>query len=234
MEDELVLLGAALLSVQRFELALHGLAAHIPKENNKNWNGEEFLRGDQSNFKQTLGMLKAVYAKELLLNDEDLDKLVKYRNILCHNYFRMTHAGVKNGNKLDDPIKFLEELIGLSNRYTSAILGLIASIMQHKDETYQHSDSETKNIAIYIEVVKQTLLEREVDKLWVEVEAITTSNEAVSIAAGIESKLVALAKIVKLIDLHPNKNRGEELRKGLFDSGLMDSIKLLEGQLKNI
>ena len=179
MDNELKLLGKALLSVQKFEFAFYGLVTHFPKQNNNDWNGENFLRGDSSQFKMTLGGLKNAYGEKFLLSNSDLDKLLTDRNTLCHNYFRLVHADINNAEKLDDPIKFLEDLIELSNRYTSAISGLMAIILIDKNKIDKLTKIQSKHILIYNEVVRQTVIEKEITKILLQMKDALEQNNPI-------------------------------------------------------
>lgn len=224
--DEMSHLGATLLNVQKFEFVFFGLAAHVPNSNNKDWNGEDFLRGNQGKFKKTLGRLKEAYADKFLLDNSDLDRLVRDRNILCHNYYRMVHADIKGGQKIKNPVKFLTELSVLSNRYTSALLGFMA-LYNNQSECPEFSDAQVKNIAIYNEVAELTLLEREIDKLTTEALVASKNNKTLEFIG--EKKL---ARLFELLQLHPSKQYTQILQGEDLNSDLIDSIKLLKKQLE--
>lgn len=224
--DEMSHLGATLLNVQKFEFVFFGLAAHVPNSNNKDWNGEDFLRGNQGKFKETLGRLKKAYAGKFLLDNSDLDRLVRDRNILCHNYYRMVHADIKGSQKIENPVKFLTELSTLSNRYTSALLGFIA-LYNNQSEYPEFSDAQVRDIAIFNEVADLTLLEREIDKLTAEALVASKNNKTLEFIG--EKKL---ARLFELLQLHPSKQYTQILQGEDLNSDLIDGIKLLKKQLE--
>ena len=228
MDNELKLLGKALLSVQKFEFAFYGLATHFPKQNNNDWNGENFLRGDSSQFKMTLGGLKNAYGEKFLLSNSDLDKLLTDRNTLCHNYFRLVHADINNAEKLDDPIKFLEDLIELSNRYTSAISGLMAIILIDKNKIHKLTKIQSKHILIYDEVVRQTVIEKEITKILLRMKDALEQDSILEFLSDRK-----LNELLELISLHPNEHFGESLQKSFFDTDLMNELNLLKEALEN-
>lgn len=93
LNDELVLLGASLLSAQKFEFALYGLAAHLPHayEGKKDKRFTEltpeiFLRGSVDDLKLTLGQLETAFGEKLILRNNELKQFIKDRNLIAHNY----------------------------------------------------------------------------------------------------------------------------------------------------
>lgn len=205
--DEAAMLGAAILEVQKFEFVFYGLAAHVANENDKKrgYSGEAFLRGDLKKFKKTLGLISKNYAEKFLIDNSELEKLIKNRNILCHNYYRMFHTTIKGGEVIENPMRFLTEIFELSNRYSSALLGFIAIV--NTNESY--SKMELKNIAVYNEVVKITLLEREIMEA-IECMSIRLSAFTLDSSANIVPLTSSIRKINALINEHPDEKYRQE------------------------
>ena len=104
--QECALVGAAIIAAQRVEFLLYGVISHLaglPEHQNSRFrtlDPEKFLRGDAKDLKATLGQLVEWFGDKLLLTTEDLDKFVKDRNLIAHNYFRLTKARIKGGDAL--------------------------------------------------------------------------------------------------------------------------------------
>ena len=104
---ECATIGAAVLAAQRIEFLLHGLIAHVKPELKRrdkrlrHLTGETFLRGDPSALRATLGQLVDAYGTELLLSADDLRKFVKNRNLIVHDYWRLSKARIRGGRTLD-------------------------------------------------------------------------------------------------------------------------------------
>ena len=104
--------GAAILAAQRIEFLLYGIIAHIKpelKERDKRFRhltAESFLRGDVSDLRATLGQLAKVYGTEFLLSADDLEAFVKNRNLIVHDYWRLTKGRIRDGQTLENPMAF--------------------------------------------------------------------------------------------------------------------------------
>lgn len=111
LADELILLGAAMLAAQKLEFALYGMAAHLKDKHRQfqNLNPEEFLRGDGTKTKATLGAIVGAFAPQLAINGDELDQVVRDRNLIAHDYWRMTRAKVEGGRSLENPKEFLND-----------------------------------------------------------------------------------------------------------------------------
>ena len=195
-ENEFQLVATALLAVQRFEFIFYSLVTYIPKKNS--WTYDEFVRGDLKQFTKTLGILKRDYAIEFLIDNPELDLLIDYRNTLCHNYFRMTFMDIRDGHKLKDPIKFLKDLIEMSNRYTLALLGFIALI--DKKKIHAPFSKEGQAIAIYKDIQAKSVLRLEgrIDEIFNELNTIIESKNPDK--STVERKY---KQLMRLINLHP-------------------------------
>ncbi|MEY4520305.1 MAG: hypothetical protein RLZZ499_2905 [Cyanobacteriota bacterium] len=95
--DEYILLGAAIISAQKLEFALYGIVSHLShlpearKEKRfRELTPEEFLRGDMEDLKATLGQISTAFGDTLLMSNEELNQFIKDRNLIAHNYWRLT------------------------------------------------------------------------------------------------------------------------------------------------
>lgn len=109
LPDEMMLLGGAMLAAQKLEFALYGMAAHLKEKNGKfkSLTPEEFLRGDGSKTKATLGALVKAFGPKFYMEGDELTSLVNDRNLIAHDYWRMTKANIAGGRRLENPEDFL-------------------------------------------------------------------------------------------------------------------------------
>ena len=131
---ECATVGAAILAAQRIEFLLYGIIAHIKpelKERDKRFRhltAESFLRGDVSDLRATLGQLVKVYGTEFLLSADDLEAFVKNRNLIVHDYWRLTKARIRDGQTLENPMAFLQEFLGDCQRWEGILRGVLANM----------------------------------------------------------------------------------------------------------
>ncbi|KGE22243.1 hypothetical protein [Leptospira interrogans] len=170
-EIECTLLGLALLMAQKVEFALYGIVAHISIKDKKfkNLTPETFLRGDLSNLKATLGQLKNYAGEKLLLSSNDLQDFVDKRNLIVHNYWRLTKANIKNGEKLPNPEQFLRNFIDECQCWMNILNGyikmLIQSIAEMENQTNEinFGEKEHQEIEVYIDHVYKNIENINVD-----------------------------------------------------------------------
>ena len=139
--DECILLGGSLLAVQKFEFALYGIISHLPhlpeaqKEKRfRELTPEKFLRGDPEDLKATLGQLETAFGEKLLLSTTELKSLIKDRNLIAHNYWRLTKSNIKSAEKLESPLVFLKTFIERCEYWTTIIRGLLWILMKASAE----------------------------------------------------------------------------------------------------
>ena len=131
---ECATVGAAILAAQRIEFLLYGIISHIKpelKERDKRFRhltAEIFLRGDVSDLRATLGQLAKVYGTEFLLSADDLEAFVKNRNLIVHDYWRLTKARIRDGQTLENPMSFLQEFLGDCQRWEGILRGVLSNM----------------------------------------------------------------------------------------------------------
>ena len=59
---------------------------------------------------------------------EDLVSFIKDRNLIAHNYYRLTEAQIKGGQRLEDPEMFLMEFTQKCTHWEKVLRGLIATM----------------------------------------------------------------------------------------------------------
>ncbi|MEO0012938.1 MAG: hypothetical protein RLZZ535_1327 [Cyanobacteriota bacterium] len=135
--DEYILLGAAIISAQKLEFALYGIVSHLShlpearKEKRfRELTPEEFLRGDMEDLKATLGQISTAFGDTLLMSNEELNQFIKDRNLIAHNYWRLTKTSIRNADKLNDPEAFLKKFITNSDQWTAIVRGLLYKLME--------------------------------------------------------------------------------------------------------
>lgn len=134
--DECTLLGAAILSAQKLEFSLYGIASHLShtkaaqKEKRfRDLTPEKFLRGNVDELKATLGQLEETFGKTLLISSHELKKFIRDRNIIVHSYWRLTKCNVKGCQSLADPETFLRDFLARCDYWSSIVRGLLCVLM---------------------------------------------------------------------------------------------------------
>lgn len=134
--DEYVLIGAAILSAQKLEFALYGIVSHLShlpeaqKEKRfRDLTPENFLRGNVEDLKATFGQLEAAFGKKLLISTSELKDFIRDRNLIAHNYWRLTKSNIKGGERLSDPELFLRSFLERCDQWTSVFGGLLDVIV---------------------------------------------------------------------------------------------------------
>ena len=165
---ECALVGAAILGAQKVEFALYGIAAHLNLQDNRvnTLDPEKFLRGDIKNIKLTLGTLVKIVGDELLLSTEELDQFVDERNLIAHNYWRLTKAKIREGRKLDNPEEFLIQFVAKCDYWEKVLSGLIALMKQkaaeneNRESELNLSEKESSNLKYYMKAAENHLVKR--------------------------------------------------------------------------
>ena len=131
---EMALLGLALLSAQKVEFILYGVISHLSGVSGlpsakvrrfRTLSAEKFLRGELDDLKLTLGQLVDEFGDKLLLTTEELEEFVNDRNLLAHNYYRLTKTNIEGAPCLENPEKFLADFIGRCNYWENVLRGLL-------------------------------------------------------------------------------------------------------------
>ena len=133
---EATLLGLAMLGAQRVEFARYGAVSHLTiladskRREFRNLTPETFLRGDAEDCKATLGLLVQEFGDRLLLTTEDLEKFVRNRNLIAHDFWRLAYTRIREGRRLEGPEAFLRPFIEDCLRWDRILQGLIATMKQ--------------------------------------------------------------------------------------------------------
>ena len=165
---ECALVGAAILGAQKVEFALYGIAAHLNLQDKRvnKLDPEKFLRGDIKNIKMTLGTLVKFVGDKLLLSTDELDQFVDERNLIAHNYWRLTKAKIRDGRKLDNPEEFLIQFAAKCDYWEKVLSGLIALMKQkaaeneNRESELKLSEKESSNLKYYMKAAENHLAKR--------------------------------------------------------------------------
>lgn len=135
--NECARIGAAILSVQKFEFAIYGIVSHLchlpEAQKDKRFRDltpEKFLRGNTEDLRVTLGQLENAFGKKLLISTNELTDFIRDRNLIAHNYWRLTKTNIKEGEKLSDPEEFLMDFLVRCNQWTSIVNGLLCLLIK--------------------------------------------------------------------------------------------------------
>ena len=129
---ECATVGGALLAAQRVEFLLYGLVAHIKPELKqterqfRDLTPESFLRGDVSELRATPGQLARAYGCRFQRSTDELDAFVKSRDLIAHDYWRLSEARIRDGAELENPIDSLRGFIEDCQRWEEILRGLMA------------------------------------------------------------------------------------------------------------
>ncbi|MFS6536538.1 hypothetical protein V6D52_04450 [Idiomarina loihiensis] len=168
--EECTLLGASLLGAQKLEFALYGVVAHLShldeaqKEKRfRELTPEKFLRGSVEDLKITFGQLEKVFGKKLLISNDELIKFIKDRNLIAHNYWRLTKADVKGSEQLNDPETFLKDFVSMCSYWQKVFNGMVFMLMEaaakkeNRTDEVSFTDNQKKDIEAYLKHVEKTL-----------------------------------------------------------------------------
>ncbi len=163
--DEYMLLGACLEETQKIEYELYGIAAHISKGLQdkplfKSLTPEDFLRGDLSSQKATLGQLKNALGDILKIKSSELDDFVSKRNILVHNFWRYGNCKVPDDYKIENPKEFLLEFFKESqkwNRICQGCLNFLIGEVAKNQNRLNEVDIKLEFIEEYMALVKNNI-----------------------------------------------------------------------------
>ena len=126
----------AVIGAQRVEFLLYGLGSHlvhVPDYRSSKFGAldpEKFLRGNPNDLKEPLGVLVKAFGDKLLLKEEEIRQFVDDRNLIAHNYWRLTKANIKGGHRLDNPEEFLVRFIEQCDHWVKVLSGLLALARQ--------------------------------------------------------------------------------------------------------
>ena len=163
--------GAAILGAQRVEFLLYGIVSHLAEvhpigsKQFKLLDPEKFLRGDLDDLKATLGQLVREFGDKLLLTTADLENFVNDRNLIAHNYWRLTKANLRGTRRFQDPEGFLTEFAERCS-YWESVLRVLLAVMKRETamklgEDANLSEDESKYISHYERNVATFLDEQE-------------------------------------------------------------------------
>jgi len=170
------LLGMAVLSCQKIEFGLYGIASHLShlpeaKKDRRfaNLTAEIFLSSDPEHAqlrKATLGQLTPVFGDRLLLSGSELEEFVHDRNHVMHNFWRDTRP-LRGETAIPDPDAYLRDFIARAEKFTRTIQGLISHMQEAaagKEGRFaelQITESDRENRAIYEQFAATQLLDRD-------------------------------------------------------------------------
>lgn len=155
--EERVLLGDCLIGAQKVEFTLYGIVScltHLDEAKNDarlrkqlaTLTPDKFLRGPIDELKATLGMLEKVFGERLLLSGDELSKFIDDRNLIVHNYWRLSNLNIEGAEKIDDPVAFLKDFSSRCNYWKKVLRGLLGvlqkSLMENQGKSYKPNEKE--------------------------------------------------------------------------------------------
>lgn len=132
---ECSLLGACLIAVQKVEFNLYGIAAHlshlpeIKEQRFRELTPEKFLRGDPKDLKATLGQIEKVFGEKLSISTDELTEFIEQRNLIAHNYYRLTRNGIRGAKQLPNPEEFLRGFLEQCGYWEKVLFGLLSLML---------------------------------------------------------------------------------------------------------
>ena len=116
--SELTLLGSALLEAQKVEFGLYLVitqltAKHSCEKEKKvlSITPEAFLKGSPKKLELALSLYEQAFGDKLPMNTNEIKDFVSHRNLISTNFWRVTGADVKGGEKLANPTAYLQGFI---------------------------------------------------------------------------------------------------------------------------
>ena len=158
---ECSLLGACLIAVQKVEFNLYGIAAHLshlPEAKEKRFREltpEKFLRGDPNDLKATLGQIEKVFGEKLSISTDELTTFIEQRNLIAHNYYRLTRKSIKGAQQLPNPEEFLRSFLSQCGYWEKVMFGLLSLMLvaaaqkENRENEVQLSEGQVSAIEAY-------------------------------------------------------------------------------------
>lgn len=166
--EECSLLGGSLLCVQKIEFTFYGIVSHLShlpevKEDKrfKKLTPEKFLRGSIDELKATLGQLENIAGKKLLLSSNEFKKFIKMRNLIIHNYWRLTKTKINGNTTLSDPEKLLKTFMQECDYWQKILNGLLYTLMKEaaKNENrineINFTNIQKEDIGVYFDYIQK-------------------------------------------------------------------------------
>lgn len=126
--SELALLGCALLETQKVEFGLYQvitklISKHSCEKERKvlSITPEAFLKGSPKELELTLNLYEQVFGDKLPLKTNEIQDFISHRNLIANNYWRVTGADIKGGEKLANPSVYLKAFIAKCELWTSML-----------------------------------------------------------------------------------------------------------------
>jgi hypothetical protein len=73
----------------------------------------------------SIGTLNNQCPDKLLIRNDDLVKFIKNRNLIAHNYWRLSKTNIKGGEKLIEPKQFLNDFINNCDYWQAIVNGFL-------------------------------------------------------------------------------------------------------------
>ena len=126
--SDLALLGSALIEAQKVEFSLYQVITQLTAEHScekekkvLSITPEAFLKGSPKELELTLSLYEQVFGDKLPLKANEIKDLVSYRNLISNNFWRVTGADVKGGEKLANPNAYLQSFLAKCELWTTIL-----------------------------------------------------------------------------------------------------------------
>lgn len=152
-----------MLGAQKLEFSLYGVVAHLSHLNEaqkekrfRELTPEKFLRGSSDDLKATFGQIEKVFGKRLLISNNELTKFIEDRNLIAHNYWRLTKSKINGSQQLNNPEEFLRNFISRCSYWQHVFNGLIYKLMEATAEKENRlneinfNDQQRRDIEAYL------------------------------------------------------------------------------------
>jgi len=170
--EECGLLGGCLMAVQKIEFILYGIASHLshlPEAKEKRFRQltpEKFLRGDPSELKATLGQIERVFGEKLHISSSELNEFIEQRNLIAHNYYRLTKIQIAGTKSLENPEEFLRKFLVQCTYWENVLSGLLnlmlvnAAKNENRECKINLSELQKSTMAAYYAHIEKRLTSR--------------------------------------------------------------------------
>lgn len=79
--------------------------------------------------KATLGQIEKAFGEKLSISSAELTEFIDNRNLIAHNYYRLTRKGITGSKQLQNPEEFLRDFLKQCGYWESVLFGLLNLLM---------------------------------------------------------------------------------------------------------
>ncbi|KJY83569.1 hypothetical protein TW81_07260 [Vibrio galatheae] len=127
-QDLMPLLGEALIAVQKVDFALYKAIQPLCKQHpNRDLRAlsrltaNQFLQGTSADVTLRLQPLHNMLNDELPMSVAEISDFVSKRNLITQQFWQLTDAPIKGGEKIAQPVPFLQQLLSQCDKWMERV-----------------------------------------------------------------------------------------------------------------